>query len=70
MYKVRNEVQKLKSEHGHQWEDVCFRLPVVNVDDMTKESNREERRRKKRSPQDDDFFSAFDAWDSNDFEEG
>jgi hypothetical protein len=64
MFDVHKRVQEIQTDHGYTWTNQCFRLPVVQVDVLTINAQKNVSPRQKR---DDDFFHSFNDWDDNDF---
>jgi len=57
MYKTHQEVLRIRTKSGSSWEDICLKLPVVQVDELLS------RRRRKR----DEFME--DVFGERDFQE-
>jgi len=62
MYKIYKAVYQVQTKNNKTWRDSCFRIPVVNIDEMIL-AFAEENMRKKRWADDDDFMG-------EDFNEG
>jgi len=68
MYKIYKEVYQVKTKDNRTWSDSCFRIPVVNIDEMIAAFT-ESKRRKKRWADEDDYDE--DMWDmGEDFNDG
>jgi len=57
MLEIHNSISQLQSANGHEWSDVCFKLPVVNEETTSS-------KRSKRDTEDDDFDFEFGEFSS------
>ena len=74
MYAIHKQVSEIRSSEGVTWDNVCMRLPIVDVDG-TIEKTSQNQRRVKRSVDDEkvvpssfDDFGIFDASDVDEIE--
>jgi len=63
MYRIYKAVYQVKTKNDKTWRDSCFRIPVVNIDEMILDEM--ESLRKKRSPDDYDYDYDFMGEDFN-----
>jgi len=62
MYSLYKDVYTIRTKDNKTWENTCFRIPVMNVDEMVNQMGR----RRKRSP-DDDSWGDESSWEDEDF---
>ena len=62
MYEVHKKVRRIRTDSGYNYEERCFKIPVVYI----KEENKI--RSKRYATDSDDLFSDFENWAVEDFD--
>ena len=65
MYAIYKDVYTIETADNKTWFNTCFRIPVLDVDEMVESLGR--RRRRRRSASEDNWGE--DNWDNNDWDE-
>ena len=70
MYRIHTDANKIRTESGHSWSDLCIKLPVVNTEEMAGKNRTKRATSSKRHKRADSLSSEFesdlfegDSWD-------